>query len=123
MGRDATGDADQAAKGMRRGTVIWVNLEDARPPELGKTRPAVIVSNTGSNSALATVVVVPLSSRAPAIWPFRVAVPAIGKLKRSFAITPGIRQVANGRLLRTEGVVPQLVMDELTAAIEAYLRD
>ncbi len=26
---------------MRRGTVVWINLEDASPPELSKTRPAL----------------------------------------------------------------------------------
>lgn len=108
---------------MKRGTVVWVNLEDAHPPEFGKTRPAVLVSNTEQNNVLDSVVVVPLSSRAPAIWPLRFAMPAVGKLARSFAITPGIRQVANRRLMRAEGVVSQQVMDELTAAIDAYLRD
>lgn len=123
MGGGATGDTGQAAERVRRGTVIWVNLEDAHPPELGKTRPAVIISNTEQNGALASVIVVPLSSRAPAIWPLRLAIPAIGKLKRSFAITPGIRQVANARLLRAEGVVPAVVMDQLSEALEAYLSD
>ncbi len=108
---------------MKRGTVVWVNLEDAHAPEFGKTRPAVVVSNTEQNSLLDSVVVVPLSSRAPAIWPLRLAMPAVGKLKRSFAITPGIRQVANRRLMRAEGVVPQAVMDDLSAALAAYLGD
>ena len=108
---------------MRRGTVVWVNLEDAHPPELGKTRPAVIVSNSEQNSALDSVVVVPLSSRAPAIWPLRLAVSPIGKLARSFAITPGIRQVANRRLMRVEGVVSEVVMEELAQALAADLGD
>ncbi|MEO7086804.1 MAG: type II toxin-antitoxin system PemK/MazF family toxin [Gemmatimonadaceae bacterium] len=108
---------------MRRGTAVWVNLEDAHPPELGKTRPAVIVSNTEQNSALDSVVVIPLSSRAPAIWPLRLAVSPIGKLARSFAITPGIRQVASRRLMRAEGVVSDVVMDELSEALAAYLGD
>lgn len=123
MGRGATGDTTRSADRVRRGTVVWVNLEDAHPPELGKTRPAVILSNTEQNGALGSVVVVPLSSREPAIWPLRCAIPAIGKLKRSFAVTPGVRQVANARLLRAEGVVPAAVMDQLTEALEAYLSD
>lgn len=108
---------------MKRGTVVWVNLEDAHPPELGKTRPAVLVSNSEQNDVLDSVVVVPLSSRPPAIWPLRIAVPGLGKLKRSFAVTPGIRQVAKRRLMRTEGVVPDELLGDLTSALEAYLRD
>ena len=123
MGGSAARGTRYSAGRLRRGTVVWVNLEDAHPPELGKTRPAVIVSNTEQNGVLASVVVVPLSSRAPAIWPLRVAIPATGQLKRSFAITPGIRQVSNARLLRAEGAVPAAVIDQLSEAIDAYLRD
>jgi mRNA-degrading endonuclease toxin of MazEF toxin-antitoxin module len=43
---------------MTRGTIVWVNLEDADPPEMGKTRPGVVVSNSEQNSLLDTVVVV-----------------------------------------------------------------
>ncbi len=31
---------------MKRDTVVWVNLSDAHPPEMGKVRPAVILSNS-----------------------------------------------------------------------------
>lgn len=108
---------------MRRGTVVWVDLEDAHPPEFGKTRPAVLVSNSEQNEVLDSVLVVPLSSRAPAIWPLRLAVPPVGNLKRSFAVIPGVRQVAKGRLTRAEGVASEDIMRDLTSALEAYLRD
>ena len=49
---------------MKRGTVVWVDLNDAQPPEMGKTRPAVVLSNTILNARLGTVVVVPLSTQA-----------------------------------------------------------
>ena len=108
---------------MKRGAVVWVNLEDAHPPEVGNSRPAVVVSNSEQNTSLPSVVVVPHSSRAPAIWPLRLSIPPIGKLKRSFAVTPGVRQVAQARLLRSEGHLPSHVLQELTDALEAYLRD
>ena len=31
---------------MRRGSVWWINLEPVSPPELGKVRPAVVISNS-----------------------------------------------------------------------------
>lgn len=108
---------------MTRGSVHWVNLEDADPPEMGKTRPAVIVSNSEQNAVLDTVVVVPLSTRAPAIWPLRIELPAAGKRKRSFAIVAGIRQVDKRRLLGALGTAPEGFLEDLTRAIVAYLGD
>jgi hypothetical protein len=49
---------------MKRGTIVWINLEDTAPPELGNTRPGILVSHTEQNHILPTVVIVPLSSRA-----------------------------------------------------------
>ena len=123
MGRSTARGAIKAAQPVKRGTVVWVNLEDALRAELGKTRPAVVVSNTEQNASLPSVVVVPLSSRAPAIWPLRFPIPPIGKLKGSFAVTPGVRQVAQTRVLRSEGLLPTHVHNALSDALEVYLRD
>jgi mRNA-degrading endonuclease toxin of MazEF toxin-antitoxin module len=80
---------------VTRGSIIWVNLEDTHPPEMGKTRPAIVVSNSEQNQVLNTIVVIPLSSRAPAIWPLRVEVPASStNRKKSFAIIPAIHRAA-----------------------------
>ena len=108
---------------MTRGAIHWVNLEDAGPPELGKTRPAVVLSNSEQNAVLDTVVVVPLSTRAPAIWPLRIELPASGKRKRSFAVVPGIRQVDKRRLVGALGAAPQRFLEELTGAVIAYLSE
>lgn len=109
---------------MMRGSIVWVNLEDADPPEMGKTRPAIVVSNSEQNSMLDSVVVVPLSSRPPEIWPLRLELgPAGRKRKKSFAVIPAIRQVAKRRLLESAGSAPHQFMLELTRAMEAYLGD
>lgn len=108
---------------MTRGSIYWVNLEDADPPELGKTRPAVILSNSEQNAVLDTVVVVPLSTRAPTIWPLRIELPAAGKRKRSFAVVPGIRQVDKRRLVGAIGPAPESFMSSLTRAVAVYLGD
>jgi mRNA-degrading endonuclease toxin of MazEF toxin-antitoxin module len=107
---------------MRRGSIVWVNLEDAEPPEMGKTRPAVVVSNSDQNGVLDSVVVVPLSSRPPEIWPLRLELGPVGRrLKKSFAVVPAIRQVAKRRLLESTGSASDRFMLELTRALEAYL--
>jgi mRNA-degrading endonuclease toxin of MazEF toxin-antitoxin module len=59
---------------MTRGTIVWVDLSDARPPEMGERRPAVIVSNSAQNLVLDSVIGIPLSSVPPEIPPLRMRV-------------------------------------------------
>lgn len=106
---------------MKRGTVVWVDLSDATPPEMGKVRPSIIVSSTAHNEMLTTVVVVPTSSIAPQILPLRLAIGSFSG-KESYAVIPGIRQVKKGRL---RGQIGQLSAERLAAlddCLEAYLR-
>jgi len=106
---------------MKRGTVVWVDLSDVSPPEMGKVRPGIIVSGTVHNEVLNTVVVVPTSSIAPEILPLRLSVGNLGG-KESYAVVPGIRQVRTGRL---RGVIGHLSHERLSAldgCLEAYLR-
>jgi len=105
---------------MKRGTVVWVDLSDTHPPEMGKVRPGVVVSGTAHNEVLNTVVIVPTSSLAPEILPLRIAIGDFGG-KESFAVIPGVRQVRKGRL---RGVLGQLSHDKLVLLDEclaAYL--
>jgi len=62
---------------VKRGRAYGINLEPSSPPERGKVRPGIVVSNSIQNQRLDSVVIVPLSSRAPEIWPlqFRVELP------------------------------------------------
>lgn len=106
---------------MKRGTVVWVDLSDTTPPEMGKVRPGIIVSGTTHNEGLDTVVVVPTSSVAPEIRPLRLAVgPFAGK--ESFAVIPGIRQVRKGRLRGVLGALSTEKLDHLDECLRAYLR-
>ena len=106
---------------MKRGTVVWVDLSDAHPPELGKVRPAIVVSGTAHNEVLNTVVVVPTSSVAPEIWPLRLAVGSFAA-RESFAVIPGIRQVRKGRLRGTLGELSPEHLTMLDECLDAYLR-
>lgn len=107
---------------MRRGSVYSINLEPASPPELGKVRPAIVVSHSVYNERLESVVVVPLSTRAPEIWPLRLRVAVPGQ-RVSFAVIPGIRQVSKARLHELIGQVPAPVMARVNEAIALYLGD
>ncbi len=107
---------------MRRGTLCWVNLEPASPPEFGKVRPALVVSNSEQNAVLQTVVVVPLSSQPGEIWPLRLKVTFAGG-KASFAVLPGIRQVHKARITSVIGQASSEFMTTLDEALRAYLSD
>jgi mRNA-degrading endonuclease toxin of MazEF toxin-antitoxin module len=108
---------------MIRGTVIWVDLRDAVSPEMGKRRPAVVVSNSVHNSSLDSVVAVPLSSRAPEIPPLRIKVHASGLRDAGYAVVPGIRQLKKSRILGPAGKVKESELQKLDDAIRAYLSD
>lgn len=105
---------------MRRGAVYWINLEPSHPPELGKVRPAIVVSNSDYNERLASVVVVPLSTKAPEIWPLRLAVELPGGAP-SFIVVPGIRQISRARLHELIGQLPATAMARLSDALALYL--
>ena len=106
-----------------RGTAVWIDLSDASPPEMGKRRPAVIVSNSIQNTALDSVVAVPLSSRPPEIPPLRVRVCLPGLKDPGFAVIPGIRQVKKSRILRAIGAISRADLASVAAAIGEYLSD
>lgn len=108
---------------MIRGTVVWVDLSDASPPEMGKRRPAVIVSNSTQNQLLDTVVAVPLSTREPEIPPLRIRLAATGLKTMSFAVVPGIRQLKKSRILGTAGRLGSRELAALDLAIREYLTD
>jgi len=109
---------------MNWGTIYWVNLEPASPPEFGKVRPGVIVSNSTQNHILKTVVIVPLSSLAPEIWPLRLAPPIdTGLKKTSFAVLPGIRQISKSRLEKKIGHLDGTFSAALQTAMAAYLSE
>jgi mRNA-degrading endonuclease toxin of MazEF toxin-antitoxin module len=105
---------------MKRGTIVWVDLSDTFPPEMGKVRPGIVISGTVHNEVLNTLVIIPTSTVPPAIQPLRMSVGSLGG-KESYAVIPGIRQVRKGRL---RGVIGQLSHENLSALDEclgAYL--
>lgn len=120
MGRRGPGAAPQAETALKRGSVYWINLEPASPPELGKVRPAIVVSHSVYNDRLDSLVVVPLSTRAPEIWPLRLEVKIRG-MKASYVVIPGIRQVSKARLHEVIAQAPGPAMLRIAEALAIYL--
>lgn len=113
---------------MRRGDVVWVDLDPVRGTEASKRRPAVIVSNDGANRTAqrlgrGVVTVVPVTTNASRVYPFQVLLPAERcRLARdSKAQAEQIRSVAVERLGDIIGQLPADLVKDLDTAIRLHL--
>lgn len=107
---------------MKRGGIFWVNLGPSQPPEFGRTRPGLVVSNSVHNEVLNTVVVIPLSTSPGEIWPLPLQLPGFPG-KDPFAVLPGLRQVAQPRLVDFIPAVPPDWMRRFDEALPLYLAE
>lgn len=82
---------------VKRGDVYWCRLDPIEGSEIGKTRPAVIVSLDSLNGILPTVVVCPLTSKLRPQWRTRLSVTCAGRPVDVCA--EQIRTVAKTRLI------------------------
>jgi mRNA interferase MazF len=113
---------------VRRGDVVWVDLQPSRGSEASKRRPAVVVSNDGANQAAASrrrgiVTVVPVTSNTERVYPFQVLLPAgsCGLGRESKAQAEQIRSVDIVRVEAVAGHLSPSLLDELDAAIRLHL--
>ncbi len=56
----------------QRGDVFWVQMEPVVGSEIGKTRPAAIISNNVGNRFGSRVLIAPITSSAAKIYPYEV---------------------------------------------------
>jgi mRNA interferase MazF len=113
---------------VRRGE-IW--LVDFHPPvgnEIGKLRPAVVVSNDGANISVdrhghGVVTVVPLTSNVRRVLSFQVLLPAGqgGLLKDSKVQIEQVRCVSPRRVGRQVGRLSSSQMAKVDAALRLHL--
>lgn len=113
---------------MRRGDVVWVDLEPTRGSEANKRRPAVIVSNDGANRTAealgrGVVSVVPLSRSVRVVHPFQVFIPAgtVGLKQASKAQAEQVRSVSVDRLGASAGRLPAETIEAVDDALRMHL--
>ena len=114
---------------MRRGDMFWVDLDPARGSEATKSRPAVIVSNDGVNTAVhrhgrGVVTVVPVTSNVERVYPFQVLIEAAdhsGLRNDSKAQAEQVRAVDVSRIGRRITTLSPNAMNKLDAALRLHL--
>ncbi len=57
---------------IKRGNIYWVKLDSIEGSEIGKTRPAVVISNDINNELADTITVLPVTSSVGKVYPFEV---------------------------------------------------
>lgn len=99
--------------GLSRGDIVLLNFSPAKGGEIGKLRPAIILSDSDDNEILDTVIVIPLSTHLEAdALPYRYLIKARDKLQKDCdACIYGIRALSKTRVKEKLSV---LTNEELT---------
>lgn len=107
----------------RRGEIWLVTLEPVIGNEIGKTRPALVISNDRNNEFAGTITIIPITSKTEEIFPFEVFIskeesnlPMDSKIKCN-----QIRTVDKKRLIRLIGSISREKIKEVEKAILIHL--
>jgi len=102
---------------LNRGDIVIVNLYPKKGDEVGKIRPAVIISGDAENSILDTLILMPLSTDLIGdMKPYRMRIKSRDNLKVDSDIL--INQVRTLSKVRIKEKIGKLTDDEYTQVIE-----
>ena len=107
------------ARGPRRGEVWWVALDPGVGTEIGKTRPAVVLSNDSCNVHGSRVVVLPVTTNVDSLYPGEARIQVRGRPAR--ALGDQIRSVDRRRLRSRVSVLPAASMADVEEAVRITL--
>jgi len=106
-----------------RGEIWLVSLEPVAGHEIGKTRPALVISNDRNNQFAETITVLPITSNVKKIYPFETFIPkketnlpVDSKIKSN-----QIRTVGKKRLIKLIGNVSEEKLKEVKQALFIHL--
>jgi len=102
---------------FKRGDIIIVNLNPKKGDEVGKIRPAVIISNDDENKILDTVILIPLSTDLiDNMEPYRLRIPQRENLKEDSDLL--INQVKTLSKLRIKEKIATVTDEEYKNIIQ-----
>ena len=106
-----------------RGEIWLVSLEPVVGHEIGKTRPALIISNDRNNQFAETITVLPITSNIKKIYPFETFMPkresnlpVDSKIKSN-----QIRTIDKKRLVKLIGNISEAKLKEVKQALFIHL--
>ena len=107
----------------KRGEIWQVSLEPVAGHEIGKTRPAVVISNDKNNEYSSTVTLIPITASIEKIYPFEVFIsgedsglPLDSKIKCN-----QIRTVDKLRLLKLVGKISTEIIKKVEEALLIHI--
>lgn len=117
------GTQHQETELIRRGDVYWVKLDPIEGSEIGKTRPAVVVSNNINNEFADTVTILPITSSAKKVYPFEVFIrKGIANISNDSKVKANqIRTVDKRRIMDLIGAIPDAILRDIDIAVKIHL--
>ncbi|OGF58634.1 MAG: hypothetical protein A2Y62_02600, partial [Candidatus Fischerbacteria bacterium RBG_13_37_8] len=109
---------------IKRGDIYWANLEPVVGAEIGKKRPAIIISNNKNNEFASTLTIIPITSREPhnaELYEVYLTKGTGGLSKDSKAKCNQIRTIDKSRILTYIGNLDNDIIRKLELAIKIQL--
>jgi mRNA interferase MazF len=110
----------QPLSSLEAGDVLWIDFGPPFGHEQAGRRPAVVVSPRAHNSVSSLILVCPITRNADP-WPFKVPMPAIGRLTGAIMVDQLRAIDPVGRAFRRAGRVPDDTMIEVRGKLAAIL--
>jgi len=120
LGRCNPGKLARIMDHPKRSEIWLTSLEPVKGSEIGRTRPALIISNNRNNEHASTVTLIPITTSIERLYPFEVLIKKgdSGLSYDSKIKCNQIRTVDRVRLIRKIGQISQ---EEINKAEEALL--
>ncbi len=107
----------------KRGEVYFVSLDPIIGAEIGKIRPALVISNNVNNQYADTVTVLPITSKIIKVYPFEVLIKKgkYGLTKDSKVKCSQIRTIDKKRLIKHVGTLEDIEIKKVENALLIHL--